>query len=410
MTDEVAGAGAAQQLPAEPGAVGARAARARAAHRIPEPDPRAGTRRTSRIAPSNSCRATTRFAERRKQRLGLTRPELAVVLAYSKIWLSNHLLDSDLPDDPYFASEVQRYFPTPMRKRYAREIPRHRLRREIVATAHHQQPRQPHGAGVRGARAGRNRRQPGGDRARLHHRARDLLDALAVGRHRSARQRGRRERAVRHVLSHRPAAAAHELLAAARARQATCTSKTPCASCAPASNSSTDGGDLGLGGERRAAGRHARGAHGERRSGKTRAPGRAAVAARTRARHRRAGARANACPWRTWRASYFELGVTLGLDWLHGEIDRLAVDGPWQATARTGLRDAAMRAHRELTQQVLRARRGARRRTRRALERAAQRRARELEAHARPRCARSAPPTSPRSRWASMRCATSSSV
>ena len=36
--------------------------------------------------------------------LGLTRPELAVVLAYSKIWLSNHLLDSDLPDDPYFAT------------------------------------------------------------------------------------------------------------------------------------------------------------------------------------------------------------------------------------------------------------------------------------------------------------------
>ena len=57
-----------------------------------------------------------------------------MVLAYSKIWLSNHLLDSDLPDDPYFASEVQRYFPSPMRKRYAREIPQHRLRREIVTT------------------------------------------------------------------------------------------------------------------------------------------------------------------------------------------------------------------------------------------------------------------------------------
>ncbi len=75
------------------------------------------------------------FQERRKQKLGLTRPELSVVLAYSKIWLSNHLLDSDLPDDPYFAAEVQRYFPAPTRKRYAREIPRHRLKREIVATA-----------------------------------------------------------------------------------------------------------------------------------------------------------------------------------------------------------------------------------------------------------------------------------
>jgi glutamate dehydrogenase len=54
--------------------------------------------------------------------------------------------------------------------------------------------------------------------------------------------------------------------------------------------------------------------------------------------------------------AYFELGVALGLDWLHSEIDRLSVDGTWQATARTGLRDSAMRAHRELTQQVLRQR------------------------------------------------------
>jgi len=54
--------------------------------------------------------------------------------------------------------------------------------------------------------------------------------------------------------------------------------------------------------------------------------------------------------------AYFDLGVALGLDWLHVEIDRLVVDGSWQATARTGLRDAAMRAHRELTQQVLKTR------------------------------------------------------
>jgi len=52
--------------------------------------------------------------------------------------------------------------------------------------------------------------------------------------------------------------------------------------------------------------------------------------------------------------AWFEIGVALGLDWLHVQIDRLTVDGSWQATARTGLRDAAMRAHRELTQQVLR--------------------------------------------------------
>jgi glutamate dehydrogenase len=56
--------------------------------------------------------------------------------------------------------------------------------------------------------------------------------------------------------------------------------------------------------------------------------------------------------------AYFDVGVALGLDWLHSEIDRLPVEGSWQASARTGLRDSAMRTHRELTLQVLRTRGG----------------------------------------------------
>ena len=39
-------------------------------------------------------------AERRQAGLGLTQPELAVVLAYSKITLYASLLEGDLPDDP----------------------------------------------------------------------------------------------------------------------------------------------------------------------------------------------------------------------------------------------------------------------------------------------------------------------
>ncbi|HEY6123846.1 MAG TPA: hypothetical protein VIV63_04285, partial [Steroidobacteraceae bacterium] len=64
-------------------------------------------------------------------------------------------------------------------------------------------------------------------------------------------------------------------------------------------------------------------------------------------------ARAEKLPVADVARVYFELAVLLGLDWLHGEIDRLVVDGSWQATARSNLRDAAMRAHRELTHQVL---------------------------------------------------------
>ncbi|HEY7379224.1 MAG TPA: NAD-glutamate dehydrogenase, partial [Steroidobacteraceae bacterium] len=75
------------------------------------------------------------IAERRKQKRGLTRPELAIVLSYSKIWLNNQIIHSDVPEDPYLSKELERYFPEPIRKRYERALSRHRLRREIIATA-----------------------------------------------------------------------------------------------------------------------------------------------------------------------------------------------------------------------------------------------------------------------------------
>ena len=58
-----------------------------------------------------------------------------MLLAYSKIWLNKHLLASDVPEDPYLSNELERYFPEPVRERFARAIARHRLRREIIATA-----------------------------------------------------------------------------------------------------------------------------------------------------------------------------------------------------------------------------------------------------------------------------------
>jgi glutamate dehydrogenase len=74
-------------------------------------------------------------AERRKQRRGLTRPELAIVLAYSKIWLNSKLVHSNVPEDPYLSKELERYFPSPIVRRFRQYLPRHRLRREIIATA-----------------------------------------------------------------------------------------------------------------------------------------------------------------------------------------------------------------------------------------------------------------------------------
>lgn len=66
---------------------------------------------------------------------GLTRPEIAVLLAYGKMWLYDALLESDLPDDPLLVDGLVRYFPTALRTPEWRErMQNHRLKRELVAT------------------------------------------------------------------------------------------------------------------------------------------------------------------------------------------------------------------------------------------------------------------------------------
>jgi glutamate dehydrogenase len=66
---------------------------------------------------------------------GLTRPELSVVLAYSKIVLYAELLASNLPDDSYYEEDLVRYFPEKLQNKYLAEIKQHPLRREIIATS-----------------------------------------------------------------------------------------------------------------------------------------------------------------------------------------------------------------------------------------------------------------------------------
>jgi glutamate dehydrogenase len=65
----------------------------------------------------------------------LTRPEIAALLPFLKLWLTDALLDSALPEDPALAPLLAAYFPTPLRARFAEGIARHRLRRELVATS-----------------------------------------------------------------------------------------------------------------------------------------------------------------------------------------------------------------------------------------------------------------------------------
>ncbi len=74
------------------------------------------------------------MAARRHDHRGLTAPELATLLAYTKIVLEREVLASDLPDDPYLHDRLITYFPTLLRKRYAAQMAEHRLHREIITT------------------------------------------------------------------------------------------------------------------------------------------------------------------------------------------------------------------------------------------------------------------------------------
>ena len=74
------------------------------------------------------------IAERHTQGIGLTRPEIAILLAYSKMVLFEDLMKTNLPDDPQLTDDLVLYFPEDVRVRFRAAIERHRLRREIIGT------------------------------------------------------------------------------------------------------------------------------------------------------------------------------------------------------------------------------------------------------------------------------------
>ena len=75
-----------------------------------------------------------KLAELGSAKNGLSRPEISVLLAYSKMDTYEDMLESSLPDEEYFVSDLNRYFPIPMQKQFADIIAEHPLRREIIAT------------------------------------------------------------------------------------------------------------------------------------------------------------------------------------------------------------------------------------------------------------------------------------
>ncbi|MEH6404116.1 MAG: NAD-glutamate dehydrogenase [Sneathiella sp.] len=74
------------------------------------------------------------LSDRQAGQKGLSRPEMCVLLAYAKMTLYTDILETSLPDDPFFEKWLIEYFPTQLQKKYVNYIYTHRLRREIITT------------------------------------------------------------------------------------------------------------------------------------------------------------------------------------------------------------------------------------------------------------------------------------
>lgn len=74
------------------------------------------------------------LTERQANGLGLTTPEFAVLLAYTKEIIAHEVLSSDVPDDAYLERELFSYFPPLLQTKFPAAIAAHRLRREIITT------------------------------------------------------------------------------------------------------------------------------------------------------------------------------------------------------------------------------------------------------------------------------------
>ncbi|OIZ99475.1 NAD-glutamate dehydrogenase [Rickettsiella grylli] len=72
--------------------------------------------------------------ERKAMGKGLTSPEIAVLLAYTKMWVKTELLEEHSLEEDYLKRVLESAFPKPLRGRFSQFMQHHSLRREIIAT------------------------------------------------------------------------------------------------------------------------------------------------------------------------------------------------------------------------------------------------------------------------------------
>jgi glutamate dehydrogenase len=291
------------------------------------------------------------LAERRKRGVGLTRPELAVVLSYSKIWLSHHLLASDVPEDPYLSNELERYFPAPVRARFPAAISRHRLRREIIVTATTNSLINRMGP----AFVLRAQEETGADPARIaraYTAAREIFGMRRLWEQIEALD-NRVPAKLQYGMMYETSRLLRHMSYWLLQRRREIKIDAAVAELHSGVRELSDHIGKVLTGLWREQYDRVRGAHIE-----------AGVPVELAARIAGLGALSAAldivelAAARRGRLSetahvYFEVGARIGLDWLRDQVERLPVEGSWQAVARTELRDGLFRAHRRIAASVL---------------------------------------------------------
>lgn len=72
--------------------------------------------------------------ERKANGQGLTRPEIAILISYCKLYLKQSILLTNIPEVPYFTHYLLLAFPPLLQKKYLQAMKEHPLKREIIAT------------------------------------------------------------------------------------------------------------------------------------------------------------------------------------------------------------------------------------------------------------------------------------
>ncbi|MGR5149697.1 NAD-glutamate dehydrogenase [Photobacterium alginatilyticum] len=75
------------------------------------------------------------LAEREKAGSGLTRPELAVLVAYGKMVLKEDMVTDEIANDPYHARLLPAYFPQELQEKYRSQMENHPLKQQLIATS-----------------------------------------------------------------------------------------------------------------------------------------------------------------------------------------------------------------------------------------------------------------------------------